>query len=342
MFSTVVENRIRRIVMLRGKVPGSSILMSKAKYPVIQLKNNLMQNVFKIALVAMIIIIASCREERTDLPSEFTVDNYSRVSVDGEFEVVFHQQNSNNSSGKQSSVSSDNFRVKIHATAEQRRRIDIITEDGTLYIRSNDIRMADGVVVELYYDDLAEIRLEGNHVAIFAGIAAHELVVVTAGSSSLQLLNIRVDHLVARTAGNSELTVTTWSENFASRQVFAEDQGVLIGDNLLLVDDTYIYRGNISLADGEWTVEGSDIVSWYRIISTEYNTVGTTMIDAGYAVSETVHINLEGTSEAIVWALDRITGNGTGNSHLYYRPVSGLDLSGFNTQGAAQVSPRPF
>lgn len=41
--------------------------------------------------------------------------------------------------------------------------------------------------------------------------------------------------------------------------------------------------------------------------------------------------NLEGQSIVAVWALDRITGKGEGGSHLYYRPVSDLDLSGFTT-----------
>lgn len=314
-----------------------------------------MKRILNLALVVMTLVFASCEKDdineegRNDLPMEFSVDSYSDVSVDGEMEVVFNQGESNRASSprsatKQSTTNQGEFTVKIYATPEQREKIQITSENGILYITSEDgIHIEDGVVIELFAQDLEEIRLESNQVADFIGITEQELVVVTEANSKLRLLDIRVDHLIAKTEDESELTVTTFSEDFDEDQIFDEERGVLIDDNTLLVDNTYIYRGdNISLDEGEWTIGGGNIFSNFRILTTDYRTEGETQIDASYAVSEAVDINLEGQSQAAVWAVDKITGKGEGSAHLYYRPIGDLDLTGFATEGEAQVSPLPF
>lgn len=314
-----------------------------------------MKRILKLAVMAITIVLASCEkddvdvDERNDLPMEFTVDGYSDVSVDGELEVLFNQDTSNRSSStnsitKQSSSNPGDFTVKIYATPEQREKIQITSENGILYISSEDgIQLSDGVIVELFAQDLEEIRLESNQEADFIGIIERDLVVVTEANSKLRLLDIQVDHLIAKTEGESELTVTTFSEDFDTDQTFNEERGFLIDENTLLIDNIFVYRGeNVSLDDGTWTVGGEDIFSNFRILTTDYKTEGETHIDASFAVSETVDINLEGNSQAAVWALDRITGKGEGSSHLYYRPVGGLDISGFITEGESQVSPLPF
>lgn len=310
-----------------------------------------MKRILNLAIVAIFFVFTSCEKDdmnEGNLPMEFAVDSYSNVSVDGNLEVVFNQEDSNRSSSssstKQSSTNTGNFTVKIYATPDQREKIQITSENGILYIRSEDgIQLSDGVIVELFARDLVEIRLESDQVADFIGLIEHDLTVVTEAKSKLRLLDIQVDHLTAKTEGESELTVTTFSEDFSTTQTFDEERGMLIDDNTLLVDNRYIFRGSdISLADGVWSVGGENVFSNFRILDLDFKTEGETRIDASYAVSETVDINLEGQSTAAVWALDRITGKGEGSSHLYYRPVGGLDLSGFTTQGEAQVSPLPF
>lgn len=309
-----------------------------------------MKRIINLALVASILVFTSCEKEDmnegNDLPMEFAVESYSNVSVDGDLEVVFNQEDLNRSSSyiKQASSNAGNFSVKIYATPEQREKIKITSENGVLYITSEDgIQLSDGVIVELFAQDLVEIRLESNQIADFIGLKEHDLTVVTEANSKLRLLDIQVDHLIAKTEGESELTVTTFSENFNTSQTFDEERGLLIDDQTLLVDNLYIYRGSdISLTDGVWSVGGEDIFSNFRILTLDFKTEGETTIDASYAVSQTVDIKLEGQSTAAVWALDRITGKGEGSSHLYFRPVGGLNLSGFTTQGEAQVSPLPF
>lgn len=311
-----------------------------------------MKRIITLALIASILVFASCEKEDlnggNDLPMEFAVESYSNVSVDGDLEVVFNQgdlsRSASTSSVKQSSSNAGNFSVKIYATPEQREKIKITSENGVLYINSGDgIQLSDGVIVELFAQDLVEIRLESNQIADFIGIKEHDLTVVTEANSKLRLLDIQVDHLIAKTEGESELTVTTFSEDFNTSQTFDEERGLLIDDQTLLVDNLYIYRGSdISLTDGVWSVGGEDIFSNFRILTLDFKTEGETTIDASYAVSQTVDIKLEGQSTAAVWALDRITGKGEGSSHLYFRPVGGLNLSGFTTQGEAQVSPLPF
>lgn len=314
-----------------------------------------MKGILNLTIVVMTLVFASCEkddisdEEKSDLPMEFTVNSYSDVSIDGDMEVHFSQEAFHTSSSikvtsKQSLSEQGEFTVKIYATPEQREKIQITSENGILYISSEDgIRLEDGVIIELFAQDLEEIRLVSNQIADFIGITERDLVVVTEANSKLRLQDIRVDHLIAKTEAESELTITTFSEDFTEDQIFDEERGVLVDENTLLIDNTYIYSGdNISLDEGEWTVEGENLFSNFRILSTDYRTEGETQIDASYAVSEAVNINLEGQSQASFWALNRITGKGEGSSHLYYRPVGGLDLTGFTTEGEAQVIPLPL
>lgn len=69
-------------------------------------------------------------------------------------EVLFNQEAFNNSAStkntsKQSTSEQGEFTVKIYATPEQREKIQITSENGVLYISSEDgIHIEDGVIIE--------------------------------------------------------------------------------------------------------------------------------------------------------------------------------------------------
>lgn len=297
-----------------------------------------MKNLFKSAIIACTFLMVSCSDDdsnspQSSNPSNFTVDSYSKVDVDGQLKVEFNQG---------ASRLANAYTVNIIGTPQQVANINVNSSNAVLYISSSNIQLTDGVVVQLWTADLEEIRLNSNQTATFWGITDDELDVVTGGNSTLNLFNIRVANLTCRTQGGSELNVNTWHEDFTTPQTFTEIQGVQINETTLLVDGDHLVIGeSVALENGNWTVLGNTITKYFRISFADYITQGNTNVDARFAPTQNININLQGTSEASVWSLNAITGTGQGNSRLFYRPVVGLDVSGFSTQGSAEITPLP-
>jgi hypothetical protein len=302
-----------------------------------------MKKILSLTAIAIILLLSSScsKDDDAKLPMEFTVPDYSGVSVDGEVKVLFDRQSSSLKSG--STYNNDEFTIKIKSNAGQRNSINVNSEGGVLIITAeDDIVLSDSVTIELLTSELDEIRLESDQEAIFEGIDQEVLTVVTEARSRLYLWDIMVDNLTCRTEGESEFILTTLSESYTDNQSFEESRGVMVDENTLLVDDSYFVVGDsIKLENDMWIVYGDNVSSLFHIINCDFVTEGETYIDAGDAATLNVNINLEGESEATVWALESISGKGEGNSQLFYVNVNGLDISGFITEGNAQIIPLP-
>lgn len=190
---------------------------------------------------------------------------------------------------------------------------------------------------------MAEIRLQRDQHAVFEGYFDQEnLSVVTEANSILELYDIRVDYLDVTTEGESQVYIDNYHEILEDETVFENERVVEIGDNLLLIDDTYWVYGNSIEFDEEneeWTVFGDDIHSVFRMLSMDFKTEGNSYIDAANAPADYVSINLEGDSEAAIWATEVIEGKGEGSSTLHYADVPGLDMTGFRLEGSAAAVP---
>lgn len=300
-----------------------------------------MKKILPVALLYIAAVFSSCeKDDDANSPTDFTVDNYSNVRVNGQVQVVFNKQESVLKSTD--GVISGDFTVKIKSTENQRQSIHVSSENGVLTINADgDIELSDGVVIELSTAELEEVRLEKDQEAVFVGISNQDqLNVVTEARSKLSLLDVAVNHLYCKTEGESEVIVTTLAEELIGVQSYPESRGVLINDTILLVDDSYfIVADNVKLENAVWTVSSDVVYSQFQMTSCEYKTEGKTFVDASEALVRNVWINLEGESEATVWATESITGKGEGESTLNYKAFEGIDLSGFQIQGNAQIIP---
>ncbi|WP_057935602.1 GIN domain-containing protein [Algoriphagus resistens] len=313
-----------------------------------------MKKILNLAVFFASLVIAACNhddENGPELPMEFTVDSYESVSVDGQLKVVFHRleipsqqsvslKSDTASVRTTSSTSTGEFKVKIKSDPLQRRSLQVKSEGGVLFIiAENNIMLSDSITVELYSDELNEIRLESDQIAEFRGVFDQEsLNVVTEARSKLGLYDFRVDYLTCKTEGESEVTLSTYTEGMGEDPSFEESTGVLINDQTLLVNNSIYVRGDSVRLEGElWIVYGNDVSSYFEMELCDLKTEGETIIDAIDAASRNVNIKLEGNSEARIWATESITGKGEGASKLYYINVTGLDNSGFVMEGSAQI-----
>ncbi|MFO7613462.1 MAG: DUF2807 domain-containing protein [Bacteroidales bacterium] len=290
-----------------------------------------------IALLIIILFATSCKKSDDTTPdSQYTVDPYSNVNVDGQVKILL------NNVSQAPLKSGSEFLVKVHATPEQLNNLSIQSTGGTLYITlSDDIIIADSVIIELNTLDLVEIRLERDQQAIFVGIEQENVSVVTEANSQLSLLESRITNLASVQEGESVLNLTNWSGDLGPNPVFPQEQGVLLNDTTLVVAGEFLVIGDsIVLSPAVpfiWTVYGDHVREYFMTTYCDFKTEGNTTINAGGAPVWEVNINLEGSSQAEVWAIDMITGKGEGSSRLYYR--GDPDISGFILEGGAQIIP---
>lgn len=299
---------------------------------------------FVLVVLMAAVLFNSCQEDivTDQQPDEFSVDAFQNVSVDGRMKVVFNNQSTNLKSAVTSGQSGN--KVSITARGDLRNSVKVRSEGGTLTVSADDdVDLSDSVQVEIWTGDLDEIRLEADQEAIFIGnINQEELRVVTEARSKLTLLGVEVDRLLCKTEGESEFVIATNAEGYDGTRSYDESRGALVDDFTLLVDSTFIVTGDsIKLADEKWVVYGRTVAENFRMTYCEFKTEGHTLIDAQNAPAKDIIINLEGSSEALIWATETLTGKGEGSSVLYFRATDGLDLSNFITEGNAQVVPIP-
>ncbi len=279
------------------------------------------------------LFIFSCNDDDKEegLFREIPVSEFSNVSVSGDLKAEFKQLGSGDE---------EDYRVRIFATPEQREQIQVMSDGGVLTIEADDdIGLSDSIVVEVYAGELTEIRLESDQEAVFEGDFEQEsLEVVTEGHCKLNLLGLKVDNLVCSIEGESELILTTYSETLNGDQAYAGSGVTLLNESTIQVGDSLVVSGDsVKLAGSAWIVYGDEVVSAFLMSSCQLVTEGNTTVDAAGAPAIDVEINLEGTSEAMVFAVQSISGQGEGESILYHTPVLGLDILEFSVLENAQI-----
>lgn len=297
---------------------------------------------FLLLLAFGLTFLIGCNDEEAMAPNEteLKVDAFNEVSVNGEVKVLFNNQSANLKSAK--STQANDYRVNVSSPSGLGTHVKVSSQGGLLTITADgEIDLSDSVEVEIWSAELDEIRLEKDQVAVFAGsFHQEELTVVTEARSHLTLLGVEVDRLYCKTEGESEFVVTTSEKVYDGNQSYTSTRGILIDEFTLLVDGSYVLVGDsVKLENGIWVVYGQEILETFEMAYCEFKTEGETMIDAHDAVARQVNINLEGQSEAMVWATESITGKGEGSSKLYYRVSEGVDLMGFTTSGSAEILP---
>lgn len=297
---------------------------------------------FILVFVFGIAIMNGCMKEDVISPNgtELEVEAFENVSVNGQVKVIFNNQSTNLKFGQ--IANSNDFRVNVNAAGDLKDHVQINSQGGLLTITADeDVDISDSVEVEIWSAELDEIRLENDQVAEFFGnFNQEELTVVTEARSKLSLFGVQVDKLYCKTEGQSEFVLTTSAEIFEGTQSYEEPRGIQIDEFTLLVDSSFVVVGDsIKLEDEMWIVYGDEIFETFEMAYCDFKTEGETFIDAQDATAQSVNINLEGQSEAMVWATKMITGKGEGSSILYFRNVEGVDLGGFITEGSAEILP---
>ena len=297
---------------------------------------------FILVFVFGIAIMNGCMKEDVIYPNgtELEVESFENVSVNGQVKVIFNNQSTNLKFGQ--IANSNDFRVNVTAPGDLKDHVQINSQGGLLTITADeDVDISDSVEVEIWSAELDEIRLENDQVAEFFGnFNQEELTVVTEARSKLSLFGVQVDKLYCKTEGQSEFVLTTSAEIFEGTQSYEEPRGIQIDEFTLLVDSSFVVVGDsIKLEDEMWIVYGDEIFETFEMAYCDFKTEGETFIDAQDAIAQRVNINLEGQSEAMVWATKMITGKGEGSSILYFRNVEGVDLGGFITEGSADILP---
>ena len=297
---------------------------------------------FILVFVFGIAIMNGCMKEDVIYPNgtELEVESFENVSVNGQVKVIFNNQSTNLKFGQ--IANSNDFRVNVTAPGDLKDHVQINSQGGLLTITADeDVDISDSVEVEIWSAELDEIRLENDQVAEFFGnFNQEELTVVTEARSKLSLFGVQVDKLYCKTEGQSEFVLTTSAEIFEGTQSYEEPRGIQIDEFTLLVDSSFVVVGDsIKLEDEMWIVYGDEIFETFEMAYCDFKTEGETFIDAQDAIAQRVNINLEGQSEAMVWATKMITGKGEGSSILYFRNVEGVDLGGFITEGSAEILP---
>ncbi|QZT38829.1 DUF2807 domain-containing protein [Halosquirtibacter xylanolyticus] len=289
------------------------------------------------AIAATMALFFSCSSDNDTTPdTTYYVADYQNILVDGPLNIDFVN-------GNQKKSSTSTYKVMVEAPDNLKAEVSVVSKDGTLTLKaSKEISLKDQIHITVSTPvNISEIKLKSDQTAVFDGeLKQPGLIVVTEGHSSLTLKNIEVANLMCKTKGGSELTITTYSEVLTEPQTFSSQRGTRVNETTLLVDNRYTYVGtSVTLEDGSWKVEGDKIYVTYFMNQCLFEADGSTTIDAIAAQSRVVDIQLNGTSSANVYAIEKITGQGKGSSTLYYKDIAGVDITNFITQGAAQVSP---
>ncbi|WP_258104989.1 DUF2807 domain-containing protein [Marinoscillum sp. MHG1-6] len=298
-----------------------------------------MKKLIRLAVAFAALAFTACQEkEEASKPMEMSVEPFTDVHVAGNFKVEFVKANTQ----KNIRVSATHY-VKIYSSHEQRDHITINSIDGILRISSdNHIQLADSVVVKITSANINEVRLKRNQQSIFNGLFNQsELKIVAEEKSQLSLFNLKVDHLVCKAEDNSSIILATFQNHINGVQSYEIERGVALNDSTLIVDDAFMLVGDSVGADqnGEfWIVYGDVTHSSFKMQQCDFMTQGRTRIDASKALSEVVNINLEGSSQASVYATKSINGNGEGTSVLYYNDLESLNTADFSTLGDAQLT----
>lgn len=248
-----------------------------------------------------------------------------------------------NNNSNESTDPNTEFLVTIKSTNDQLKEINVVSDAGILYITASDnLRIEDDVVIELNNDEIFEIKLESDQKAVFEGaFEEEELHVKTEANSELTLSGIFVERLISKQEGESILNISSETQEIEGPVTFPEDGGALLNDTTLLVNESYyVYGDSIKLElieeDSLWVVYGDTVEIQAELAYCEFKTEGNTFINAENARIRDIYIKLEGSSEAKVWATDRLSGKGEGSSTLYYKENPIIE---FNTSGGAKILP---
>ena|SRR5690554_4577285 len=287
-------------------------------------------------------ILNGCKKEDDIIQNlyESEINAFEKVSVKGNLTVVFKNQ-SNILNSALSSTSPD-YKVNISAPGNLRNHVWLKSENNLLtIITDEEVQLSDSIVVEVWSKELNEIRLERDQVAEFIGIFNQEkLTVVTEANSKLTLLEVQVDKLYCKTEGESELIITTHAEVHEGNRSYDISKAVQMNEYTLLVDNSLVVVGDsVKLENEYWTIYGQQIHEHFVMTYCDFKTEEKTIVDAQDALVKSVNISLEGQSEAIIRATEAITGTGEGTSILWYKKLEGVDLTGFVTNGGAEIIP---
>lgn len=278
----------------------------------------------------MLLLLWGCSDQDAAQPGVVKVDDYQQVSIAGNIVVRFKQEET---------ISDKNNEVHIISSAYQ-DQLTVSSKDGELRIVGDNISLEEQVIVEIYPGPLDAIRLESGQKAVFEGVIIQPaLAIVTEGNSELELYGLQVDAVEAKLEADSKLVLSTFLETKADSVDFPEADAVQINDYTLQYNRALVKGDSVKLITVEdhtvWRIYGEEIDYYYYPATVNFRTEGEVILHAVDTPVEEVHINLQGHSQATVWATGAITGKGEGESKLTYRGEPAT--TGFILQGGAQM-----
>ena len=162
---------------------------------------------------------------------------------------------------------------------------------------------------------------------------------MTEGNSELEIYGLQVDAVEAKLEADSKLVLSTFLETITDSVDFPRAEAMLIDDYTLQLDRKLIKGDSIKMISVEdqevWRVYGQEIHFYYYPETVNVKTEGEVTLNAIDSPVEDVQINLQGASQALVWATGTISGKGEGESSLTYKGNPGI--SNFLLQGGATL-----
>jgi len=269
---------------------------------------------------------------------EFTVENVQSVQINSKVSLIA------------SNDDVDQNTVVVEAPTDLIDMISIESDNDVLIISASDttgsdIGLDDSIKVYISPENLEEIILEANQEAVFMAPSdvMENISIETKGSSKLQLMDLKVNHLDLDMKGNSEVTLESGGEsNKLDSMVITDTLAQVVGMDSLMLSDSSIVSGDslkvVENNDGD-TIEFvvyTMMAMGYIAETAMINTTGDIQLDAGNFPVNELEIYLVGNSEATVNATDMLKGSGMGNSKLWYYGNPTIE---FSVQGNAEIIP---
>jgi hypothetical protein len=224
--------------------------------------------------------------------------------------------------------------------------LKVKVENGELRFEGNHAGQ-DSVDLDFFLNplDLEKVIVEGdNKVYISSTPLLDYLEIVTEGSSTLTINDLKVRDLRSRREGKSQMFLSGEATAFARDSVYFADSAVTIVENRYIFfteeDAEYVLTApSIEIRnDSVFALGGaSDPLRSYFITQThELVNQGESYLEAPELPTISVVSKNEGKSESKIWAIDHLEVKGEGESVMYYLGDPEVDAE---LQGAAVVHP---
>lgn len=258
------------------------------------------------------------------------MDTYQNVEITGNVVVEYSDANSDD-------------QVLVEGNPDLISNFEVRTENNILYLEADsEVQLEDSVYVILGEEELDKIILNAQQQAVLRWDAdendrIEELEIETRGGSQLWFYGLNAGEVDLVMKGNSEVYLDSRAEAVADSVVVPQGDALTMDD--YVIHEGYIYKGD-SVGSctrndaGVYVIYADEVERHYLVENMNIRTVGNTRFEARHCAVEDMDIGLTGNSEANVWVIGSLSGEGKGSSVFNYFGTTALNLQYIVTGGA--------